>query len=60
MIRCCNTDCIYGHCCIECDGQKSEGFQCSCDIAEDFEFDREEIINKCKFAKLDIIDELYS
>ena len=52
MIKCKNTDCIYGHCCVDCDSQKSKGGQCvSCDIAEDLDFDKEEILKRCKFSE---------
>lgn len=51
MIKCKNTDCIYGHCCVDCDGQKSKGGQCSCNIAEDLEFNREEILKRCEYAE---------
>lgn len=53
IISCSNTDCIYGHCCIECDGQKSQGGQCSCDIAEDLDFNKEEILKRCNYATLE-------
>lgn len=50
MIKCKNTDCIYGHCCIECDAQKSKGNTCNCNIAEDLDHDRTEILKHCEFA----------
>lgn len=51
MIKCKNTDCVYGHCCVECDGQKSQGHTCDCSIAEDLLHDKELILQKCEYAE---------
>lgn len=50
MIKCTNGDCTYGHCCIECDAQKSKGPLCGCNIAEDC-VTREEILKICPYAE---------
>lgn len=48
-IKCKSGNCIYGLCCIECDGQKSEGHQCGCILTEDC-LNKEEILADCKYA----------
>ena len=53
MIICKNGDCVYGHCCAECDGQKSSGYQCGCNYAEDLEYDKEKILLYCEFADVE-------
>lgn len=50
MIKCKNTDCMRDHCCIECDALMSEGNVCDCNIAEDLQHDRDEILKYCQFA----------
>ncbi|WP_242881540.1 hypothetical protein [Robinsoniella peoriensis] len=50
MIKCTDCECIYGHCCIECDAQKSKGPLCGCNIAEDC-VTREEILKICPYAE---------
>lgn len=51
MIKCKNTNCIYGHCCVECDSQKSKGGYCFCEIAEDLDYDKEKILKECGDAE---------
>ena len=50
MIKCSSTGCVYGHCCVDCDAQKSKGNTCDCYIAEDLNHDREEILKYCTYA----------
>lgn len=54
MIKCTNGDCTYGHCCIECDAQKSKGPLCGCNIGE-YCVTREEILKICPYAEEDNI-----
>lgn len=51
MIKCKKfSKCIYSHCCVECDAQKSKGFQCGCNACEDLLGVRENIIKHCEYA----------
>lgn len=50
MLKCENTDCTCGHCCVECDAKMSEGNVCGCNIAEDLQYDRDDILKYCQFA----------
>lgn len=50
IIKCTNGDCTYGHCCIECDAQKSKGPLCGCNIAEDC-VTKKEILKICPYAE---------
>lgn len=41
----------YEKCVIDMDGIDSRGGIIGCDIAEDLDFDREEILNQCEYAE---------
>ena len=55
MIRCKSRYGFYDRCVIDMDGQQSIGGTICCDIAEDLDFDREEILRKCEYAEPDDI-----
>lgn len=50
MIKCDNTDCTRGHCCVECDAQMPKDNICGCNIAEDLQYDRDDTLKYCQFA----------
>ncbi len=52
IIKCKQTDCVYEHCCVECDSQKSRGGICGCNICEDLSHDKALILKECKHAEL--------
>lgn len=55
MIRCKSRYGFYDRCVIDMDEQQSIGGIICCDIAEDLDFDREEILRKCEYAEPDDI-----
>lgn len=55
MIRCKSRYGFYDRCVIDMNGQQSIGGTICCDIAEDLDFDREEILRKCEYAEPDDI-----
>ena len=50
MIKCSDNKYKCEYCCVECDGQKSEGGQCSCDTTEDLAFDKNRILKEYESA----------
>lgn len=58
MIMCKSKYGMCDRCVADMDGQQSMGGRICCDIAEDLDFDREEILRKCEYAEpADIHDE---
>jgi len=50
MVKCSEKKCAYEHCCIECDAQKSQGYQCGCEVAADLCHEKSEILERCECA----------
>lgn len=53
MIKCKNKDCDKNICCVECN-ITTEG--CCCEIAEELEYDKASILEKCEDAEYIVID----
>lgn len=51
MAKCNSPYTYYEKCVIDMDGIDGRGRTIGCDIAEDLDFDREEILNQCKYAE---------
>lgn len=51
MIRCKSRYGFYDRCIIDMDGLETRGGTIGCDIAEDLDFDRVEILRKCEHAE---------
>ena len=55
MIICKNKYGVCDRCVADMDGLQSIGGTICCDIAEDLDFDRVEILRKCEYAESDDI-----
>ena len=51
MIRCNSPFACYDRCVIDMDAQQSQGGTICCDMAEEMDFDRSRILQRCEHAE---------
>ncbi len=51
MIRCNSPFACYNRCVIDMDAQQSQGGTICCDMAEEMDFDRSRILQRCEHAE---------
>ena len=49
MVKCNNEGCLHKKCCIEC---KNKNNNCMCEIAQEFNYDKKSILQKCEYVEI--------